>query len=122
EFLVLFMHLGKEEDLESARRAAEIEVPGRIYYRTAGLTIVAGFTGKYQDYFKMEAALSGINEPALRQSIPADINVDKVLEKAADFRSAVSAVSDISDDYMRAKMWTLIGISQLKIFTSVVIT
>ncbi|MCX6760181.1 MAG: hypothetical protein NTW46_02455 [Candidatus Nealsonbacteria bacterium] len=122
EFLVLNMNFGKEEDLDSARKAAEVEVPGRIYYRTAGLTIIAAFTGKYEDYSKMEVALSSINEPVLRQSIPADINIDKVIKKANDFRSAVAAVEDIVDDYMRAKMWTLIGISQLKTSTTVITT
>jgi len=122
EFIVLYMNFGKEEDLDSARKSAEIEVSGRAYYKTAGLTIIAVFTGKYEDYVKMEAALSNINEPVLRQSIPADINVDKAIKKAKDFSSAVKAVEDIADDYMRAKMWTLIGISQLKTFTTVITT
>jgi hypothetical protein len=122
EFIVLCMNFGQKQDLDSARKSADIEVPGRAYYRTAGLTIVAGFTGRYEDYFKMEAALYSINEPDLRLSIPADINIDEALKMAVDFRSAVTAVEDIADDYMRAKMWTLIGISQLKTFTTVITT
>lgn len=121
EFLILYMSFGQKQDLESARKAAEIEVPGRIFYKTAGLTMIANFTGENEDYLKMEAALLGIDELSLRKSIPVDININETIKKAVGFKSAVDAVGDIADNYMRAKLWTLIGISQLKTFTRITI-
>lgn len=114
EYLILFMDFGQEQDLQKARQAARIEVLEKPFFKTAGLTIVAGFTGTVEDFQEMATALKGINEAELRQRIPADININSILEKSIDFKSATKAVDWIDDEYLRAKVWTIIGIRKMK--------
>lgn len=121
EYLVLHRDIGMKEDLDSARESAEVEVDGFPYYKPASLTIVAGFTGLLEDYIKMEGALNGIDELALRRSIPGNIDLDWIISEAVTFARAAYAVAGIADEYVRAKVWVLIGISIRKTFTTVVI-
>lgn len=114
EYLILFRDFGQEQDLQRARQSARIEVPDKPFFKTAGLTIVAGFTGAAEDFQKMATALQNINENDLRRRMPGDVNINSILEKSVDFQSASKAVDWIDDEYLRAKVWTLIGIRKMK--------
>ncbi len=120
QHLRLFRTLGQQEDLQSARRAAETEVEGKPFFKTASLTIVAGFTGNLDDFRKMEQALRRVDESSLLRRMPGDVNIGSIIAKSNDFQSAWMAVEWIDDEYLRAMVWTLIGLSRLKIFTTVV--
>jgi hypothetical protein len=109
-YLGLFQSFGCSDDLLSARQAANIEITGKPYFRTAGLTMVALFTGDISDFQIMVAGLQGVNEADVRAGIPLDVGVDNILTKVGDFSTAFDAVGFIDVDYMRAKVWTLIGI------------
>lgn len=114
EYIVLFSAFGQEQDLQKARQSARIKVLEKPFFRTAGLTIVAGFTGMVEDFQEMATALREINGVELRRRIPADINMDSILKKSVDLKSASKAIDWIDDEYLRAKVWTLIGIEKVK--------
>jgi hypothetical protein len=109
-YLALFQAFECPEYLNVARRAANTEVSGMPFFKTAGLTMLALFTASYDDFHAMVAGLQGINEADVRSGIPMDIGVDGILAKAGDFSTAFDAVMFIDIEYMRAKVWTLIGI------------
>lgn len=121
EYLILFRELGFKEDLERARQAARVEVSEMPFFKIAGLTMVAGFTGAVEDLQKMEAALKEVDEQELRRRIPGDVNIDSVLQKSVNFQSACKAVNWIDDEYLMAKVWTLIGLNVSKTFNTVII-
>lgn len=108
-YLALYVILGEGQDLAAAKRAADTETAGKPLFRVAGLVMISLFTSKVDDFNKMKEALNCLNEITIRMMVPADINIEKILDSSNDFRGAFEAVDFIDDEYLRAMVWTIIG-------------